>query len=375
MKILISGGHLTPALAMIDYIKVNYPQDQIVFVGRKYSQTQLKQKAIEHQEVTKRQVKFIFFDAPKLVFNTVGNFFSQPVFFITSLYQAIKIFQQEKPDVFLSFGGYLAVPLALAAKISQVPIVTHEQTLVIGKANQLIANLADKVALSFAESKIFFDQSKKLTVTGNPLRKQVFKSEERPSWFKTTSKKPILLVMGGNQGSLVLNQFVKENLLALTEEFIVVHQCGRDNLHNRYQQDLKQKANKVLGANQNKYFVLSWLNEPDLAWLYQHTKLVLSRAGANTILELIVAKLPMILVPLPSTLHNEQLKNAQWAEEKQIAQVIKQDDLTWTNFHIVFTGLEKKYLQIKSAFNKLNLPDQAEKKLYQLIQNASQKSK
>lgn len=373
MKILISGGHLTPALAMIDFIKKNHSQDELVFVGRRYSQSKLKQKAIEFEEVKSRQVKFIFFDAPRLGFESLISFLKKAFFFSQSLIKANQIFKQEKPDVFLSFGGYLAVPMAVVAKFRNIPIVTHEQTLVLGKANQFIARLADKVAVSFDKSKTFVSNQNKIVLTGNPLRENVFAKAAQPAWFKASNKKPILLVMGGNQGSLALNEFIKSNLLALSKRFVIVHQCGRDNLQNKYQQELETHAQELLGKAQQDYYSLPWIEEQDLAWLYQHSFVALSRAGANTILELVKANLPMILVPLPTAHHDEQVQNSVWAKNQQVAEYILQDKLSLETFQACLDKIEENYNQYKSNFKKIDLADHASDNLYKLIEDVSQK--
>ena len=201
MKILISGGHLTPALAFIDFAKANHPQDKIVFAGRQFSQDRLKQKAVERREVEARGVKFISFSSVSADLNTWLDIFIKPLKFISSLVKANKIFVQEKPDLFLSFGGYLAVPLAIMAKLRKIPIVTHEQTKVAGKATQFIGQMADKIAVSFEKTK-YLNSLEKVVVTGNPLRPAIFNEKiKQPSWYKSDSNLPLLLIMGGNQGS------------------------------------------------------------------------------------------------------------------------------------------------------------------------------
>ena len=163
MKIFMTGAHLTPALAMIDYIQLAHPNDQLVFLGRLYSQERLKQKAVEELEVKKRGVKFIPFAAVKFVNSSVIDLILGVFTFPGTIGKARKILRQEKPDVLLSFGSYLAVPFVLAAKSLKIPVVTHEQTIAMGKANQFIANLADKVAISFPQTSQYLKKDNFLT--------------------------------------------------------------------------------------------------------------------------------------------------------------------------------------------------------------------
>src|SRR5258708_4992385 len=130
-KVLVSGGHLTPALALIDY-GLTQGDMQFVFVGRDYSQAQTQQKSHEEAEVKQRGIQFISFDSGKLSAFSLLHTLQQGKHFVVSLGHAWQIFQEEKPDVFVSFGGYLAVPLMLVAYLRRIPIVTHEQTRTAG---------------------------------------------------------------------------------------------------------------------------------------------------------------------------------------------------------------------------------------------------
>lgn len=369
MKILISGGHLTPALACIEYIRAQHPQDKIVFVGRKYSQDKLKQLAVEFQEVSKHQVDFIFFNAPKFELAGFMDILPKIWQLVNSLWQAWQIFNQQQPTVFLSFGGYLAVPLALVAKLKRVPIITHEQTMVIGKANQLLVKLADKVAVSFEQTLAQVPNKNKAVLTGNPLRKAVFLAGRQASWFNGSGQKPILLVMGGNQGSLVLNNFIKNNLISLCQHYTIVHQCGRDNANNQYQLELLSSAKQQLGEKQTSYYPVAWLDETELAWFYKQAHLALSRAGANTLFELVQAQLPMILVPLAKANLDEQHKNAQWAVDHGFAQLIDQEKLNIDFFWQKSAIIKQNYSAFKKALVRFNANTDAPAKIYQLIES------
>jgi len=149
MKILIPGGHLTPALGLIDWIKQKHPKDEIVFIGRTYSQDRLKQRAVEAYEVTKREIKFIPFSAVKFSKETIFSMIIKFFKFGRSLVQSCRLLNQEKPTVLMSFGGYVALPLTIVASMKRIPIVTHEGTRVVGLANQLIFKLAKKIAHAY----------------------------------------------------------------------------------------------------------------------------------------------------------------------------------------------------------------------------------
>jgi len=184
-KLLITGGHLTPALSFIDYCQNKHPEIEIVFAGREFAQLANLQPSWEKEEIEKRELKFISFNGEK------SHRFN-PLSFLRSCYQAKKILQTEQITHVLSFGGYLAVPFALGAKKLKLPLVTHEQTRVLGRANRFISAFADYIALSFIDTKTLF--ARKSVFTGNPLRQELFHDPKKPpSWFKSLSTLPKLL--------------------------------------------------------------------------------------------------------------------------------------------------------------------------------------
>ncbi|MBD3250561.1 MAG: hypothetical protein GF381_03275 [Candidatus Pacebacteria bacterium] len=371
MNLLITGGHLTPALALIDYLQADQTQVKLFFVGREYSQKKLQQKAVERFEVERRGVEFIPFDSVTTDLRRLSDLVVKPVGFFFSLFQALKIIRKTNPDVLVSFGGYLAVPLAIAAKLKGVKIVTHEQTRVAGQATRLIARLADRVAVSFSETKAFLPNHKTV-VTGNPIRPELFsKDPECPVWFNSDSNLPLLLVMGGNQGALAINQIVKQLLPQLLEKYQLIHVCGRPNRDYDFPALLSQVASRVSPQKQDRYFIKEWISGHELAWIYQQPLRAVSRAGANSILELAMFQVPTVFIPLPKANYQEQEQNAAWLAQKQAAIVLEQDQLTPGSLIRTLETLEKNYYQLKDNLSQLRLPVNAAAKLYQLIEDLS----
>ena len=366
MRILLSGAHLTPALAMIDFIQANYPEHQLFFVGRLYSQEKLNQKAIEKDEVERRKIKFIPFSAAKFAnysfLSKISSFFAFP----KTVAEARKILIREKIDVFLSFGSYLAVPFAIAAKSLGITVVTHEQTVVVGKANKFIASIADKVAISYEETKQYLNRSD-LVLTGNPIRARLFaKDLKRPKWLPAEANN-ILLVMGGNQGSFIINDLIEQNLKKLLEKYCIIHQCGRANKIKNSFEELNEVKKKLPAALREKYFIKEWIEEEDLFWIYQHAKFAISRSGANAVLELSLAPLPAILIPLQNAYQNEQLANALVMQKINGALIIQQSKLDEITFLDSVAYLEKNYKEMRLSLAKNQLYQNASSKLYQLL--------
>lgn len=374
MKILLTGGHLTPALALIDYIQANHPQDEIVFVGRIYSQVKHQQISPEKKEVEQRGVRFVDLPAVRLSKNlSLWQKITLPLGLISSVTQSKKILKQENPDIVLTFGGYLGLPVAAAAKLSRIPIITHEQTRAAGFSNQLIAKFADAVALSYPDSKEYFP-TQKTQLVGNPIRAQLLEKNNQPSWLKKRTKKPLLLIMGGNQGSQIINELISKILPTLTEDWQVIHLCGRSTPTLNYLEMLTSAKDELAQEQQENYLIQEWVDTADMGWLLHEATAAISRAGANTVNEIMALQLPTIFIPLPGSHHNEQLANAQYLEEKQAALILEQTSLSADTLNATLNYLQENLEKIKKNLEKLEVDTQAVNKLYRLIQHVLQKN-
>ncbi len=371
MKILITGGHLTPALAFIDFIKKNYSKDEVIFIGRTHTRNKSKQESREKQETSKKGVKFIPFASTKLSKN---NFFEKliitPALFSSTL-KSIVILGKTKPNVLVSFGGYLAVPVAFAAWIMRVPIVTHEQTRTAGIANKLIAKLADKVAISYEDSINYFPKNRTF-LTGNLIRKNILiKNSKKPEWIKKLSKNPLLYITGGSQGSEIINHTVAQAINFLTKDWTVIHQCGNSTKTRNYKNELNKIKNNLPLNNRNNYYIKEWLTEEELSWVYSNTKAIVSRAGANTTEEIATRGIPSILIPLPFSHNDEQLKNAQALSNKSQAILLEQKFLN-PNTLLESIALVNKYnRKFSRNLEMFTKSKDSEKKLYDLVKKVA----
>lgn len=352
MKILISGGHLTPALAFIDYVRERSTEYSFVFVGRIYSRATTKQKAKEKEAIKKRNIPFIAFDSGKL---GEGSFFAIPYSLFKTLqafFTSVSIFAKEKPDAYLSFGSYLSVPLALAAWVMRVPIIVHEQTRSIGFANGLVSRFARLVAVTYPETARMV-KNKHVAVTGNPIRASILKtSDQKPEWFSTKSKDQILFIVGGSQGSEIINTTIAQCLQQLTRKYIVIHQCGNKTTLRNYKKELEYEKKKLSQNTQEKYFVREWISAEDLAWVYTHAHIAISRAGANTLQELSLRHIPTIYIPLPFSHQNEQYLNAKALADTKQAVLIPQKDLSPEVLLAEVEHLDKKHKAYKRALER-----------------------
>lgn len=234
--------------------------------------------------------------------------------------QSFFIIKKFKPDVVFSKGGYVSVPVVVAAKVLDVSIITHESDIIAGLANRIIARLADRVAVSFARSQKEF-ANKNVIVTGNPLRREILAGQEDRARenFGLPENKPVVLFMGGSQGAIKLNNLLSEILPSLLENYQVLHVCGRDNYDS-----LKAEA-----INSDRYCLKSFLSAEEMGDALALADLVITRAGINTLNEIAAWGKPAIIVPIDrSVLGEHQEVNARYFSEAGAAAVLPDNILT-----------------------------------------------
>lgn len=375
MKIIITGGHITPAVAFIEYIKANTPKDEVYLFGRNYSQSNKKQIAIEKQLADELAVPFIAIEVPKYISLLPWHVLQYIYQYCVATFQALRYLVRIKPNVVVSFGGYYAVPIVLMAWVLKIPIVTHEQTATAGRANRFIGIFAKKIAISF-ESGTYLFPGKKTVITGNPIRPDLLDPKpKQPTWFTNTSKKPIIYITGGNQGSHIINTVTKNILRHLTRDFVVIHACGRPTNTENYFQELQQTARSLPSTHQNRYFIREWISSQELAWILRNAQLTISRAGANTIQELILTSMPALLIPLPFSFNNEQALNAKIMTDAGGAITLAQKDFTPEVALQTIRDMLAKHKSYKRKLELVVLPTDASKKLYQVVKTVAKKTK
>lgn len=339
MKILLTGAHFTPAVATIEELK-KYPDVSVVYVGRKTTQEGDSSPSVESQVLPRLGIKYIPIVAGRLqrsfTVYTIPSLLKIPIGFIQALY----IISKEKPDLILSFGGYVAVPLVFAGWLLSIPIIVHEQTLVSGLANSISSFFADKVALSFNQVK-GFDKTKTI-ITGNPIRSMV---KDIKNGRENKEKLPTILITGGNQGSHTINKTVEESLDKLTKIANIIHVTG-DNKFKDYER-LKEK-----GDYGGKYLVKKWI-EKEYGAVLQKADLVISRAGINTLSELAYLGKPALVIPFEPLYKNEQKKNAIFFQDQGLVKVLYQSELSANslveNIKLMLKNLDQLKQKAKNA--------------------------
>lgn len=349
MNLFITGGHLTPALAVIDALKRQEKESvRLFFIGREHAQTWPKQPSREQGEVEQRGIPFFAIQAAKIhrerFWLNAIELIKAPV----SLFQVIHIFRTFKPDAVLSFGGYVAVPVCMIAKLFGARVITHEQTSSAGLANQFISLFADKVALSHHSSEGYFPKSK-IVFTGNPIRESLLRTYKTPpKWLpKELLFRPLIYVTGGSQGSQIINQTVAALIPKLVQKFVVIHQCGPSTGH-AYVQELEAVRAQLPVELQPYYVIREWIDAQEVSFLFRTAQFVISRSGANTVLELAIAGTPAIFIPLSFAYKNEQQKNSDALVEAGAALRIEQKHLYPESLYSAIQTMIRKYDAIKA---------------------------
>lgn len=321
MRIVITGAHFTPAVAVCEELK-KFQGVEIIYVGRKTIMEGDQTQSAESKILPKLGVKFVPIITGRLqrIFTpyTIPSLLKIPLGFIQSFW----IILSEKPDVILSFGGYVAPPVVFAGWLFSIPIIIHESALVMGLANKICTPLADKVALSYNNH---HTGGGKIIVTGNPLRDEILHpkagiSSEYKKIFKEAVKSdlPVILITGGNQGSHIINLCIEESLDMLLKIACVIHITGESKFHDF------ERFKKI---QNDRYLVKKWIGK-EWGAVLSKVDLAISRAGINTLTEFSFFQIPALVIPIPYLYGDEQNKNAKFFEKLGLVKILPQPKLS-----------------------------------------------
>ncbi|MEK7559294.1 MAG: UDP-N-acetylglucosamine--N-acetylmuramyl-(pentapeptide) pyrophosphoryl-undecaprenol N-acetylglucosamine transferase [Patescibacteria group bacterium] len=320
MKIAIIGGHLSPALSIIEKIPEEW---DVVFIGRKYIFEGDKAISLEYKTIKELGVEFENLNTGrfqrKFTRSTIPSLLKLPKGF----YSAIRILNKHKPDVILGFGGYIQLPVIVAAFFKKIPVVIHEQTLEAGISNQICAKFAKKICISWESSARFFPKEKTV-ITGIPLRKDTVKiNKTKPSELRRIQQ---IFITGGSSGSHFINEAVEKSILEILY-YKIIHQTGDSRKFNDFERlsEIKENLPEKLRKN---YIIKKFINPSEFSDLIGESDLIISRAGINTISEIIFFKKPCILIPIPFAQKNEQFKNSLFLKNLGLAEIIEQKNTT-----------------------------------------------
>lgn len=332
-----SGGHVVPAITLIHKLKSRFPALEIRYIGG--------EKGIEKELVAQEGLPYKAISTGKLRrYLSLENIFD--IFRIVfGLFQSVFYLLKEKDNKTLLFatGGFVAVPPVIAAKLVGIRVYIHEQTSRAGLANRICAKFADRVFVSFESSRVFFPNAKTI-VSGLPLRDEFFNAKISPVTIEginlTAITRPIIFITGGGNGSKLLNEWVEESLDKLEKEYFIVHQVG------------KQFIEKYQQRKSDFYIPLAFVG-PEIIDLMKMATFIISRAGANTVCEIVSLKKKSIYVPLKIAQKNEQYYNAKTAQEELGSLIVEEDALKQESLKEILSKLNQEdYKRINpSGFN------------------------
>ena len=321
MKIALTGGHLSPALSIIEEIPKEW---KVIFIGRKYNFEGDKSISLEYNIIKELGIEFENLTTGrfqrKLTRNTIPSLFKLPTGFFT----ALKILHKHQPDIILGFGGYIQLPVIFAAFFMRIPVVIHEQTLEVGAANQISARFAKKICISWESSRKFFPKDKTV-LTGIPLRKQTIEIGKDKDLIKKDN--PQVFITGGSSGSHFINKLTEDSLGGILVKYKIVHQTGDSKKFNDF--DRLEKIKKTFPDELKRNYILTkFINPAEFSKAMKESDLVISRAGINTVSEILYFNKPCILIPIPFAQKNEQFKNSLFLKNLGLAEIIEQKNAT-----------------------------------------------
>lgn len=323
MKIVITGGHHSSAVPFIHKIQKEHPDIQLLWVGHIHSLKGDSNESLEYKEIIGLNIPFYELQAGK-IYRTFS--FSSFVKIPQSLFASFRYLRKVKPDLILSFGGYIAAPVVAVGWVLGIPSITHEQTTVVGYANKFISLFASKILISWRDSAKYFP-SRKVVYTGLPLRDSVFNVNSNE--FDAGNNLPYILVTAGKSGSTKINKALEEALPQLLMFSNVIHQCGDYSVLNDYER-LSRTYAKIKNALTGKYFLRKFIYENEVGEAFAKAKLVVGRSGAHTIAEILALNKPALFIPIPWVSHHEQQNNAELAKKEGLAEILLEKDLTGT---------------------------------------------
>ncbi|MFA6552063.1 MAG: undecaprenyldiphospho-muramoylpentapeptide beta-N-acetylglucosaminyltransferase [Candidatus Paceibacterota bacterium] len=347
MKILLTGGgtggHFYPVIAVAEEIRKISASERMVepklyfMSDQKYDPSLLLDNNIIFKKIPagkmRRYFSFLnFLDIFKTIAGIIKALFL--MFFIM-------------PDVVFGKGGYASFPALFAARLYGIPVVIHESDSAAGRLNRWAGKFAKRVAISFAEAAPYFPADK-TAFTGNPIRKEItgVGREEARNYLKLEQQTPVILIMGGSQGSKIINETLISILPKLVEKYQIIHQAGENNI-----EEIKKLSASVLKNNlmAGRYHPFDYLNNEIIRMATSASDVVVSRAGSS-IFEISFWGLPSILIPIEDSNEDHQRKNAFIYSASGAALVIEEKNLTGS---VLFFDIER-LLNDRSLLQKMS---------------------
>ena len=350
-RIILTGGgtagHVTPNIALLPRLKEL--QYDIHYIG--------SYNGIEKDLITRQGIPYHGISSGKLRRYFSLQNFTDPFRVLKGFSEANKLIKKLKPDVIFSKGGFVSVPVVIAGKRNHVPVIIHESDMTPGLANKISIPSAHKVCCNFPETLKALPEDKAV-LTGSPIRQELMTGdpEKARRFCGFTESKPTILIVGGSLGATAVNDAVRKILPELLKDFQIIHLCGKGKLD--------PSLTGLNGYAQFEYI------QDELRNLFALTDIVISRAGANAICELLALRKPNLLIPLSaSASRGDQILNARSFERQGFSLVLEEEELT---DELLLSAIRKLYDNRESFVNAMNHSSQQNpiETIIGLIENA-----
>ncbi len=373
MRVIISaagtGGHINPGIAIANKIKEKEPNSEIIFVG---TDRGLENDLVPRAGYELKHINAYGFDRT-ISLDNIKKMYQT----FHSIKEAKKIIEQFKPDVIIGTGGYICVPVGLAAKKKKVPVVLHESNAFPGVAVKMLSNKASKVLVGFEDAKVRLPKAKQVIVTGTPTKvKKIKISDARKQELlkenKLNNNKPIVLFFGGSQGAKSINNSLLEIISKKQNQNYQILWAAGPAQYEQIKKDLKEKHSIEIDNIENVSIVPYIYNMEEIMNIVD---LVVCRSGAMTITEIANVGVPAIFIPFPFATENHQEYNAKVLQKVGAAKIILDKNLTANELNSTITNLvrDKKTLQEMSKKANQVAIQNVEEKIYKEIKQVVNK--
>jgi UDP-N-acetylglucosamine--N-acetylmuramyl-(pentapeptide) pyrophosphoryl-undecaprenol N-acetylglucosamine transferase len=375
-----SGGHVSVSSALIDGLKekFNIPYENLLYIGGDLGMVNEKHgESIEQKRFKNADFQTEYIRAGKLqrTLSIKGVLLTFRT--ILGFTDSFKIINKFKPDIIISTGGFVSVPVCIAAHFKKIPIYLHEQTAAIGLSNKIVSKFAEKIFVTFEESIKYFPKEKTFH-TGNVVRKAIFQKNGEGEIIKPLKKMiekqekyPIIYISGGGQGSHIINTVVRESLPLLLQNFQIVLQTGDNQEYKDYNLCINDKS-KLSVEQQERFLPIKYILDKEIGFLFSNIDMYAGRSGANTAYEMGVMAIPSIFIPIPWVTHNEQEKNAKVLADLGIAEILPEGELSREQLVLSIKNFWNMWKHKRESFNfkdlKKKFPTDAVEKILNEIE-------
>jgi UDP-N-acetylglucosamine--N-acetylmuramyl-(pentapeptide) pyrophosphoryl-undecaprenol N-acetylglucosamine transferase len=335
--ILVTGGHVSPAIAFASIIKKNYSDScSILYAGRLYAFSEHQEWSYERKACESCKIPYFALNSPRFSNLPLLDFVLFSFRELKSIYDSYLLLKQKEVDAVVVFGSYVSIPVILASWLIRIPTYLHEQGFSAGKASIFCSLFVRKIAVGWSTTVKSFPRfvQQKVMITGIPLRQSI-----TSQIHIMNNNLPLLYITGGSTGAHAINILVKPILQKLLQSYIVYHQCGSSQYHDYTVLNTFRKSLPLF--LKRRYHISESFSEQDTAMLLKNSSLLISRAGINTVIELSVLAKKAILIPLPSTITNEQITNAQFLVDAGCALAIDQSVTSSSQLFDIIQKIEK----------------------------------